>query len=252
MTHSINNISGKDLVQAYQNVSEDMIYPHPASLLPIQDKKLLVAIAKLLKPNSILLDIGTFLGGSATILAHANANIKIISMDSYEYGGWSWDDIALTEYVCGKSKIRNLENVTSSNFNNFKNILFLEGKSPYSFKKQEKNPFEVDVYIEDSTHNEPNFSDNLSYWNPKIKKNGLLVLHDYRPYLDNEKAMEVQKRCGSYLLFDNIINIGNNLKQNENWEYLMDTTCELGHNSVQGQQHDLLGCPSYIVFKKLN
>lgn len=251
----MNNISREDLIKAYRSVSEEMIYNHPASLMPIQDKKLLVAIAKLLKPDSIVLDNGTFLGNSATILAYANPNIKIISMDSYEYGGvgslwdekqanyWSYDDIGLTEYVCGKNKKRNLKNVASADVNSFKNILFLEGKSPYSFKEPEKNPTEIDVFIEDSTHNEPNFSDNLNYWNPKIKKNGLLVLHDYRPYLDYKKAMKIKEFAKHNLLFNDIINKVNDLKKDKNWEYLMETACELG---------DITGCPAYVVFKKLN
>lgn len=251
----MNNISSKDLIQAYWNVSEDMIYDHPASLLPIQDKKLLVAIAQLLEPNSIVFDNGTFLGNSATILAYANPNIKIISMDSYEYGGvgslwdekqatyWSYDDIGLTESVCGKNKKRNLKNVASADVNDFKNILFLEGKNPYSFKEPEKNPIEIDVFIEDSTHNDPNFSDILNYWNPKIKKNGLLVLHDYRPYLDHKKAMKIKESSKHYLLFNAIINKVNDLKKDKDWQYLMETACELGH---------LVECPSYIVFKKLN
>jgi len=250
-----NNISRTMLLEKYNSIREDMVYSHPASLMPIQDQKLLVALAKLLQPDSIVLDNGTFLGASATIMAYANPNIKIISMDSYEYGGvgsdldlkqssyWSSDDIGFTENVCGKNKKRNLKNVASSSFNNFKNILFLEGKSPYSFKEPEKNPSELDVYVEDSTHIDPNFSDNLDYWIPKIKKNGLLVLHDYRPYLDHRKAMMVKARSKHYLLFDVIINKANNLNKDKNWEYLMDTTCELGH---------LTYCPSYIVFKKLN
>lgn len=242
----MNNITKEDLLKAYDNVTKDMIYPHPIALIPIQDQKLLVAIAKLLKANSIVLDNGTFLGASATTLAYANENIKIISMDSYpdvKISAWSSDDIRFTELVCGKDKVRNLENVSSSIYNNFKNILFLEGKSPYSFKEPEKNPSELDVYVEDATHTEPTFSDNLNYWTPRIKKNGLLVLHDYRPYLDHQKAMELKKRCNHYLLFNSIIDKVNQLKQDENWEYLMDTTCELGY---------LAHCPSYVVFKKLN
>jgi len=253
----MNNISAKELIESYQSVSDDMVYNHPARLLPYQDRKLLVAIAKLLKPNSIVLDNGTFLGNSATILAYANPDIKIISMDSYEYGAvgaghqaekdnincWSHDDIGLTERVCGKNKKRILENIASAPANNFKNILFLEGKSPYSFKEPEKNPTEIDVYVEDATHNEPNFSDNLNYWIPKIKKNGLLVLHDYRPYLDYEKMCRVAVRAKHNLWFKEIISKVNDLKKDKNWEYLMETACELGH---------IVDCPAYVVFKKLN
>ena len=57
---------------------------HEFSLMTLVEKFLLEKISKQLPANSIVVEIGTYLGGSASILACANPNISVHSYDLYD------------------------------------------------------------------------------------------------------------------------------------------------------------------------
>ena len=42
---------------------------------------------------------------------------------------------------------------------------------------------EIDLFIEDSSHRNPQLANSLNNWLPKVKINGLALLHDYRPWM---------------------------------------------------------------------
>lgn len=153
---------------------------HEYALLRPTEKFFLDHCAKNLKNDSIVVEIGTFLGGAASILAHSNPKIKIFSIDQYD--DYNWDPnqkLMIDKASNGQLKVRTLELVKK--INERYNIEFLSGTSPYDFFDWSH---EIDLYIEDGTHSGQILFDNINFWTKKIKVGGYVFLHDYRPYLN--------------------------------------------------------------------
>lgn len=153
---------------------------HKYALLRPIEKLFLDNCAKFLKNDSIIVEVGTFLGGASSIMAHSNPNINIFSIDQYDNYKWNPDQENLIKDASNnQSNRRTLELVKKIN-SKYENITFLQGVSPYDFNYWDT---EIDLYIEDGTHQGKVLYDNINFWIKKIKNKGYIFLHDYRPYL---------------------------------------------------------------------
>jgi hypothetical protein len=158
------------------------------------DKFILHKIAKLLPANALVVEIGTYLGASMAIMAHANNELEIHAYDLFDDKSYHPKHHQLLENSLGSEKIRTLENV--SNFLKiYPNIhLHAVGQSPVKFERL------VDLFIEDSSHTNPQLAQSLANWLPKVKVNGLALLHDYRPWKelnDEDRFIDVESHVKS-------------------------------------------------------
>jgi len=150
------------------------------------EKKYLHELATLIPNEGIVLEVGTFLGASSSIMAHANPNITIHTIDMY------WDDHDrdrpwvqdILNSALGKSQPRTLESVFKL-VSEYKNIKLYKGFSPKDFLYWN---IEIDLYFEDGFHTNPRLENNINFWSKFIKSGGYLVLHDHRPHLPIEHS----------------------------------------------------------------
>jgi hypothetical protein len=158
---------------------------HEYSLTRISERKFLSWIAKKLPKNSQVIEIGTYLGVSAAIMAYSNPDINIKSIDSYD-----WADNNFFFQIINNEKTKQFLNENApynighikNRWNKFKNLEFIKARSPYDFADTQWP--EIDLYFEDGSHINPHIMNNVTYWSKWVKKGGLIIIHDYRPYLD--------------------------------------------------------------------
>ena len=155
---------------------------HKYCLMSSAEKTALEDLSKKLQPNSIAVEIGTYLGGSASIIAEANPFIKIHTYDLYD--GNDTDPLfglQLVERALGKGIKRSLEGV-SQIVKQYSNIELHQAFTMYpgSFKWSGEL---IDMLFDDGAHSNPALRLNLDYWLPFVKDSGLVAIHDYRPWL---------------------------------------------------------------------
>jgi predicted O-methyltransferase YrrM len=154
---------------------------HEFSLTTLEEKNALYnAIAQLTNP--IIVEVGTYLGGSAAIMATSNPTAKIYTYDLYD--GRDNDPLfkeELLEKSLGLGVPRNLETV-SNLLSEYTNI-FLHRSRFLNTESFNWNGDPIDVYFDDGDHYAPGLNRNLEYWLPKLKKGGLMIFHDHRPHL---------------------------------------------------------------------
>jgi hypothetical protein len=155
---------------------------HEFSLMSIAEKSLLRKLAKDLAPASVVVEVGTYLGGSASIMAEANPAIKIFTYDLYN--GQDSDPFfgtSLVEKALGAGVERTLESVSKVT-NSYQNIELRRSlpRLPGSFKWQ-GDP--IDLLFDDGDHTVQGLPLNLNYWLQFLKDDGIIALHDCRPWL---------------------------------------------------------------------
>ena len=154
---------------------------HQYALLRPIEKLFLNNCAKFFKDNAIILEVGTFLGGASSILAHSNPKLNIFSIGQYDNYQWDPNQLTLIKKASNDTQnTRDIELVKKIN-KQYTNINFLSGQSPKDFLDWST---QIDVYIEDGTHKDNILKTNIDFWISKIKDNGYIFLHDYRPYLN--------------------------------------------------------------------
>jgi hypothetical protein len=145
------------------------------------EKNCLSDISKNLSTNSIVVEVGTYLAGSASIMAHANPNIKIYTYDLYD--GQDIDPHfrdTLMINALGEGVPRNQDTV-STLITPYKNII-LNTVKPFKPDSFNWNGSGIDLLFDDGNHTNPGLRMNLNYWLPFVKENGLVALHDCRPW----------------------------------------------------------------------
>ena len=169
---------------------------HEFSLMTLVEKFLLEKISKQLPANSIVVEIGTYLGGSASILACANPNISVHSYDLYdafdydEFNGTNFQTLAL-----GENSKRTLENVKKV-VEQYPNII-LHKALKYRHPEWTQGP--IDFLFHDGNHTNPTLQKDLDFWNQYLKPTGLIALHDYRPNFPeshHNRWPDVEKEIG--------------------------------------------------------
>jgi hypothetical protein len=172
------------------------------ALMSNNEKNALGSIISELSDNSVVVEVGSHLGGSACIMASVNPTINInciemghelnISMWSHQKNfikNWinDWhihfmqpitdnsytyikeiDDCFLTD----STGIEALKFMTKK----YSNIQVHQGQSPEDFLYWDQS---IDLFFEDAMHSNPYIDLNLKFWCPHIKPGGYLVGHDY-------------------------------------------------------------------------
>ena len=148
-------------------------------LMP-KEKHFLFSFASKLKAESIVLEVGTFLGGSASIMASSNPKINVHSVDIYKdsHDRHKPEIADMLREALGDEP-RTLQSVQNL-LTKYKNITLHQGKSPVDFYNWDTP---IDVYVEDGTHINPGLGQNIEFWTKFLKKDGYLILHDHRPFL---------------------------------------------------------------------
>ena len=139
----------------------------------------LLEVAKLLPPNPVIVEIGTYLGGTTVRLAEARPDAIITTIDCCNHGD-NWHEPYgeyVQRYIVGevlKDKVSKQHLL--NNISRFNNITFIEGYSPACASDWNT---EIDLYFEDGDHSNPNLAINLEYWGKFVKVGGYLAAHDY-------------------------------------------------------------------------
>jgi hypothetical protein len=155
---------------------------HKYAMLTDKEKLLLLTLAKTIPNKSAIVEIGTYLGGSASILAHANPNNKIFCFDTFDkqLENRILDPVWISETI-GLGSIRTLDSVQEI-LKEFKNIRLTKVPTKHTVMVNWRAP--IDLYFEDGNHTDPVLTKNIIHWSSNLKIGGFMVLHDFRPYLE--------------------------------------------------------------------
>ncbi|MCK9370343.1 class I SAM-dependent methyltransferase [Candidatus Dojkabacteria bacterium] len=136
--------------------------------MPVEEKQVLYEEASKIPDNGIIVDIGTCDGASAFIMALANPNSQV----------WTIDPKVGPNFLTKREKL-GLEdrvhfiNDTSNN-------------ASFDWKK------EIDLLFIDGVHSTQGILDDINNWAKYVKNCSIVLLHDYLWYGDNVKnAMEL-------------------------------------------------------------
>jgi hypothetical protein len=169
---------------------DEILSPHHVfCIMNIKEKNFLSSLVNTLCDNAVVVEIGTYLGGSASIMAYSNPRINIHSFDNYDQREFGLRHSSMMQLALD-GNARTLYNV-SNVLKLYPNIHLYEKNSPDNISWDA----EIDLYLEDGNHWNPRLLSNLQFWSKKIKINGYAVLHDYRPWLPeghNERAPDVE------------------------------------------------------------
>jgi hypothetical protein len=173
------------------------------------EKFLLIQLSRSLAPNSVVVEVGSYLGSSAAIMSKANPEVDIHCFDPFEdsdsrqVDGWRNTFLA---QALGSGTPRTLEGVQSL-LQDYPRIHLHQGYSPWDFLYW-KTP--VDLYFEDGMHQNPEFAANIDFWSSKIKIGGFMAIHDHRYWLEP----------GVPLHYQDIVDRVDELHRDPAWKYL--------------------------------
>lgn len=161
---------------------------HKYCLMSEKEKIELANLAHNLYTGAVIVEIGTYLGGSASILAHSNPTARIYTYDLFD--GADWDPhfkFDLVKEALGPNTRRTKLNI-SELVKTYPNIEIRQSKKmqPESF---DWDGTKIDLLFDDGAHANPALRLNLNYWLPFVKENGLVAMHDYRPWLDSKDPL---------------------------------------------------------------
>jgi hypothetical protein len=170
----VKNPSREQLIEIVKEMSPNSKY----ALLGNPDKILLHELSKRLSNDSVVVEIGIYLGASSAIMAHANPNVEIHSYDLFD--NYAYDDTheIMMNRAFGFMADRTLENVASL-LTAYPNITLHQVE--YLVEPEFGNS--IDLLVEDASHLDPQLSSSLDTWLPRVKVNGIVLIHDYRPWL---------------------------------------------------------------------
>jgi hypothetical protein len=197
------------------------------ALSSMLDKITLHMIAKLLPAHSVVVEMGTYLGASVAIMAHANPQLEIHAYDLFDNQSYDKKQKQLLTQALGAEQLRTLENVGKF-LEQYPNIHLhkVNIEDLIDFDK------EIDLFIEDSSHRNPQLANSLNNWLPKVKINGLALLHDYRPWLELDHQ-------GRYYDVETQVTL---LSKDTHWKFLGQVT------NLENKDNPY---SSYAIFKKI-
>lgn len=182
---------------------------HQYGLMQYDEKFLLIQLSRSLAPESVVVEVGSYLGASAAIMSHANPLVDVHCFDPFEDADFRQNDgygRALLASALGPDTPRTLEGVTHL-LKGFDRIHLHQGYSPWDFMTW-TTP--VDLYVEDGLHQNPEFAANIDFWSSKLKIGGLMAIHDHRYWLEP----------GVPLHFSDVINRVAELRTDPAWQYV--------------------------------
>jgi len=144
------------------------------SMMTEGEQGLLAYTAQRLAPGSHMVEVGSWLMGSARILAEANPQAKILCVDPFSGPVVEQNSLEfLADYPEFRGE-RTLE-LARAIVKDLDNITLLAAVSPH---KLGTHPESFDLYFEDGNHRDPLLKANLDYWLLLLKPGGILALHD--------------------------------------------------------------------------
>ena len=138
------------------------------------EQRLLARTAESLAAGSHILEVGSWLMGTARILAEANPRAQLLCVDPFS--GPVVEHSSL-EFLKDYPEFRGerTPKLARAIVRDLDNISIIAAVSPYDLGP---HPTAFDLYFEDGNHDNPILKANLDYWLPLLKPNGILALHD--------------------------------------------------------------------------
>jgi len=151
-----------------------------------EEAQVLYAKTALGDANQIVVEIGTHRGRSTALLALANPDSKIITVDPYT------EQLSLnspysnrhTERIdCGEvSRKEFVKNMNQLGIKNYEQIISTSQEASGLLK------FQIDTLYIDGMHDIKNVTQDYDLWAPKVKAGGCIILHDVNDSCPDVKA----------------------------------------------------------------
>lgn len=144
----------------------------------------LLKYVNMLPSNPVIVEIGSYLGGTTARIAKARPDARIITCDpclgvvhGREDSNWTEPYNEYTQkWIVDTLKMTPSKELLEANLSRFPNVEFVHGFSPLCFSDWDG---EVDLYFEDGSHGNPALRVNLNFWKEYVKVGGYLAAHDY-------------------------------------------------------------------------
>jgi hypothetical protein len=168
------------------------------------ERESLYSLIKNLPDNSVIVEVGSAMGGSSCLMASVNPTIEVNCVDSFEGDiGFQchWKDKKYAGPEDDEISFKNLHGIIDSCFltdpsgkltfetltKRFTNIKLFNKRSPVDFLNWDKP---IDLYFEDSVHQNPVLHSNIEFWCKHIKPGGFIAGHDYDTFLFPDVTLE--------------------------------------------------------------
>ena len=169
-------------------------HPHKICLEEPEEMRLLYETAGLIE-NGLIVEIGRWYGGSLVLLCLGSPSSKVISIDT------------CTAYDKPARKLLNEYSIDKSRY------LFVEATSQLM---TDWNRGPIDLLFIDGCHEEAAVFNDLKVWVPRLKKDGLLIMHDIycrmkgpkraiARYLEENKNLSTIKRAKTSVLMRKVL-----------------------------------------------
>jgi cephalosporin hydroxylase len=180
------------------------------SLMPIEsslalmshdERTVLYNLISTLDNNSIIVEVGSHIGGSACLMASVNPTIAVHCMDMHHPDNiiqWELQRSYISQMTNNWYNLHDIPNENrldlATDINNcfisdpsseaalryvtnkYSNITVHSGTSPVDFLNWNQP---IDVFFEDALHTNPFLLTNINFWGGHIKPGGYIVGHDY-------------------------------------------------------------------------
>jgi predicted O-methyltransferase YrrM len=157
---------------------------HELAMLTQEEKYCLFDIIRQLPAGSVVLEVGTNKGGSCSIIASANSQIKIHTLDLFE----DWNDASYIDVLWTLSSFTNVTVHKGNSFENFKDW-----------------DIPIDLYFEDGAHDNPALLYSMMQWIPHLKVDGYMLVHDNNDHFpDVGKNIEMLINKGEFKFVDQV------------------------------------------------
>lgn len=169
---------------------EDLHKNHSLSMTTMHEKKFLHQVVKLLEPESVLVELGCYSGGSISVMANSNPTATMYTIDLFSING--------TDLVSVKAEHRRIKDLLAE----FKNVIVYCGNTILNFNWWSKP---IDLLFVDAAHEDPILSLELAHWLPFLKPGGILMMHDNHIYFpDVQQQVNRLIESGEYDHIDQV------------------------------------------------
>lgn len=138
------------------------------------EQQLLARTAESLPAGSHMVEVGSWLMGTARILAEANAQADLLCVDPFLGAVTERDSLEFLKDYPEFQGNRSLE-LARAIVRDLDNVTIMAAESPHNLGAHLQS---FDLYFEDGNHDDPLLKANLDYWLPLLKPMGILALHD--------------------------------------------------------------------------
>lgn len=189
------------ILNYHLNMQDKMPVESEFAIMRHTERSVLYSAIKQLADNSVIVEVGSALGGSACIMAAANPTITVNCIEMFQ-GVRIWDNIkkrvhqSYQNYYSARGQMPTATHLDIVNSidncflidpsgklafetitKNFSNIKLHTGESPINFLNWIQP---IDMYLEDATHRNPALHENIKFWSNHIKPGGFIIGHDYQ------------------------------------------------------------------------